>query len=208
MQRSMQRETQGGVAESVGLGNAQRRQSGDQDTVEGWQRDEKWHGARVWHASRRASLTLRGCGLCRSSAAVAMVAIVILTVCTQPAHGGLFEFFHRDNNTKGTIAPPVKPPHFEKKLQGNSAPNITLVKQAWYTDQEKRWDNSAGGEIDGMLKDDGPVQLRNAMIVLCGVAGTVICCGACGIVCLWTNRERGWSSHAKLKKQKVSVAAL
>jgi hypothetical protein len=40
-------------------------------------------------------------------------------------------------------------------------------------------------------------------MVLCGVAGTVICGGACGIVCLWTNRERGWSSAAKIKRMKV-----
>ena len=92
-------------------------------------------------------------------------------------------------------------PHLEKKLQGHVAPNITIVRQTWYAKQQKRWDEKEGGTIDSMLKDDGPKQLQNAMLVLCIVAGTVICGGACGIVCLWSNRERGWSSAAKAKKR-------
>jgi hypothetical protein len=86
--------------------------------------------------------------------------------------------------------------HLKKKLAA-----VAVVKEKWYDKAKQRWDESAGGEIDGMLKDDGPQQLRSAMIILCAVAGIVICGGACGIVVCWSQRERGWSSAAKRKNR-------
>ena len=47
-------------------------------------------------------------------------------------------------------------PHLETKYQGRIAPNITIVKkQRWDAAEQKRWDETDGGAIDGMLKDDG-----------------------------------------------------
>jgi hypothetical protein len=44
--------------------------------------------------------------------------------------------------------------HFEKKLQGQIAPNVTIVRQAWYSKDQKRWDDTAGGDIDGMVNQN------------------------------------------------------
>ena len=98
--------------------------------------------------------------------------------------------------TSSSIGAPSPLHYLKKKL-----PSIALVKERWYDKEKRRWDDTAGGEIDDMLKDDGPKQLTSAMMVLGAVAGTVICAAACGIGCLWANRERGWSSAAKRKNR-------
>ena len=41
-----------------------------------------------------------------------------------------------------------------------------------------------------MLKDDGPKQLKEAFLVLIGVAGSIICCGVLMVLGMWMNREK------------------
>mmetsp|Transcript_6041 Transcript_6041/g.12240 ORF Transcript_6041/g.12240 Transcript_6041/m.12240 type:complete len:144 (-) Transcript_6041:424-855(-) len=67
--------------------------------------------------------------------------------------------------------------------------NVTITHERLGT----RWDDAGGDAIDrAIASDDGPGQLKDAMLVLMTVAGSVIFGGAAAVACCWQNRERGF----------------
>ena len=52
-----------------------------------------------------------------------------------------------------------------------------------------------------MLKDDGPKQLKEAFLVLIGVAGSIICCGVLMVLGMWMNREKVYFLFSRVPRE-------
>mmetsp|Transcript_10403 Transcript_10403/g.16315 ORF Transcript_10403/g.16315 Transcript_10403/m.16315 type:complete len:142 (-) Transcript_10403:165-590(-) len=110
--------------------------------------------------------------------------------------GALFVLVEGGNKTAASTASTARR---DQAIRTGQVQNITITHEHIGT----RWDDAGGSAIDREIaSDDGPVQLKEAMLVLMTVAGSVIFGGAAAVACCWQNRERGWSSAAKYKQVK------